>query len=409
MASLLTLVLIAVSAAAGTYGYAVREWRRAEAAVRDGRPDEANKHLGICLRLWPDSPEVHQLAARAARQSGDFVTAESHLNTCLRLENGASENTQLEFLLMRGQSGEIDEVAPLLMDYVERQHPDTKLILETIALVYIYHLRYGPAFYYLKRWIEHAPESAKAHHYRGWVLERMDQPKGALESYLHALELDPNLDRVRLRVAEMYLEEKQPLSALPHLKILLDRNPDRPESLARMGQCKFLQGEPIEARRLLERALPDMPKDSAVLLYLARLDMAEQQPVRAEERLRKALELDPSDTEAQFGLVTALQLQKRDAEAAAALAEYDRQRAQVERANKLLQEEARRQSRDPQSAYEIGALLLSIGHDRQGLHWMDEALNRDPNHRPTHQALAEYFEKNGNRERAAYHRRRLLK
>jgi Tfp pilus assembly protein PilF len=152
-----------------------------------------------------------------------------------------------------------------------------------------------------------------------------------------------------------------------------------------------------------------MPNDTGVLLYLARLDIAEQQPKRAEERLRKAMALDPSDTEAQFTLITALQMQRRDEEAAAALAEYNRQKAQVERVNKLLQDEARRQSRDPQAAFEIGALLMGIRHNRQGMHWLDEALNRDPHHRPTHELLADYFDKNGDRERAAFHRRRLLK
>jgi tetratricopeptide (TPR) repeat protein len=406
---LLGLIVLFALGAGGVYGYAVREWHRAVALVRNGRPAEAREKLNLCLRVWSNDPDVHRLAARAARQTGDYVTAESHLNTCLKLEKEATEDTQLEFLLMRAQTGEVEEVGPLLFGYVDRGHRDAELILESVALVYMYQLRYGPAYAALKRWGEVVPNSAKVHHFRGWVLERMDQPKLALDNYLRALELDPNLDRVRLRVAEMYLEDKQPLQALPHLELLLARDPNRPEAQARLGQCKFLQGQPVEARRLLEGAVDKMPTDSPVLLYLARLDIAEQQPARAEQRLRQALALDASDTEARFALVTALQLQKRDAEAAAALAEYDKQKDLLERANTLLQAEARRGSRDPQSAFDIGSLLLSIRHDRQALYWMDEALNRDPAHRPTHQALAEYFERQGDQGRAAFHRRKLLK
>jgi predicted Zn-dependent protease len=391
------------------YGYAVRQWRGAVAAVRDGRPDDARPKLATCLRVWPDDPAVHRLAARAARLTGEFAEAEAHLNTCLRLEHGASEDTQLEFLLMRAQTGEVEEVEPLLFGYVDRGHPDARMAVETVALSYMHNLRYGPAYAALKRWAEAFPDDPRVYHYRGWVLERMNQPQGALEDYLRAIDLDPELDKVRLRVAEMYLEDKDPQKALPHLDRLHQKTPDRPEVLARLGVCRFLEGQHPEARRLLERAVAHLPADPSVLLYLARLDMEDREPGQAEGRLRRALDVDPSDTEVRYALVTALQLQGKDQDATAHLGEYDRHKALLERANHLLQEEAKKPSsqRNPGPASEIGALLLQIGQHRQGLYWMDEALARDPEHRPTHQALAEYFEKRGDTERAAVHRKHL--
>lgn len=408
-----TLVLVVAAVLAGTaagfYGHAVREWRRAVVAVREGRPAEARDRLETCLRVWPNDPNVHRLAARAARQTGDFVAAESHLTTCLRLEGGASEDTQLEFLLMRALTGEIDEVSELLLGYVDRGHPDAQLVLETLSAVHMRHYRYGPAHYALRRWVEAFPEAAKPHHYRGWVLERMNQPKAALDDYLRGLELDPGMDQVRLRVAEMYLEDKQPLSALPHLELLQARMPDRAEVLARLGQCWYLQGRHAEARGLLERAIQQMPDDPGVLLYLGRLDVEEGQPARAEQRLRRALAADPSDTEVRYVLVRSLHLQGKEAAAAAEQAEYERHKALLERANHLLQEEARRPAapHDPAPATEIGGLLLQIGQDRQGLYWMDTALARDPGYRPAHQVLADYFERKGDTERAAAHRKFL--
>jgi tetratricopeptide (TPR) repeat protein len=403
------LSVLLVGGAGGFYGYAVWEWRGAVTAIREGRPADARKKLPLCLSVWPKDPDVHRLAARAARLTHDFPAAEEHLNICLKLEHGASEDTQLEFLLMRAQADEIDEVAPLLFAYVERRHPDSPMILETIALTYMYHLRYGPAHFALKRWVQEYPDSARAYHYRGWVLERMNQPKLALDDYLRALDLDPWLDRVRIRVAEMYLEDKDPLPALPHLEWVLRRDPDRPEALAALGQCRFLQGRHAEARQLLETAVVKLPDNAPILLHLARLDIADKQPARAEARLRRALAIDPADTEARYVLVTALQFQSKQAEAAAELAEHERHKVLLERANHLLQEEARHPSRDPRVAFEIGSLLLQIRQEKQGLYWMDEALTWDPTHRPTHQALAEYFEQKGDLERAAAHRRRLLK
>ena len=397
-------VAMAISA---VYGYGIWQWRRSVESLRAGKLANVPDQLRLYLTLWPDNPDVHRLAARVARMSGDFPLAEERLNNCLRMENGATEPTQIEFLLMRAQSGELDQVAQLLLVFADRGHPDGPMILETMSLTYMHNLQFGPATGTLGRWIELDPRNARAYHYRGWVLERMDQPISATEDYLKALELDPTLDRIRLRVGEMYLEDKDPLKALPHLNLLLQRDPNRPEAQARLGQCKFLQGELGEARRLLEQAVTQLPDDNAVLLCLARLDIADDQAVRAEQRLRHALTIDTSDTECRFTLLTALRMQGRDKDAADELAEYHRQKETLERANKMLQAEAKNPSQNAQAAYEIGSLLLKINHEKQGMHWMDEALGRDPNHRPTHEFLLQYFEKSGNETRAAFHRRRL--
>lgn len=402
------MAFIVFSALVGAlYGYGDWQWRHAVKEVQAGQPKEASLRIALCLRLWPRNADVQRLAARISRMTGDFPAAEDHLNNALKIENGATESTQLEFLLMRAQSGELDEVSQLLYAFVEREHPDSAMILETMTLTYMHNLQFGPAFVALNKWISIQAENARAYHYRGWVLERMDQPQKATEDYLQALELDPSLDRVRLRVGEMYLEDKDPLKALPHLNLLLERDPNRPEAQARLGQCRYLQGDLKEARRLLEMAVKNLPDDNPILLTLARLDIADDQPIAAEKKLRHALTIDTSDTECRFTLLTALRMQGRESDAAVELLEYQRQKDTLEKANKLLQSEAKFPSRNPQIAYEIGSLLLRIKHEKQGMHWMDEALARDPRHRPTHEFLADYFEKNGNPNRAAVHRRKL--
>src|SRR5262249_53021354 len=141
---------------------------------------------------------------------------------------------------------------------------------------------------------------------------------------MQAVELDPNLVPARLRVAELLLEDKQPLDALPHLEMLHAQFPEHPEVLARLGQCRFLQGQGDEARQLLLAARKGLPEDPLVLLYLARLELQEGRAVEAEEWLRRALKAAPADTEAHYALVSALQLQGRRKEAAEALQECEK-------------------------------------------------------------------------------------
>jgi tetratricopeptide (TPR) repeat protein len=390
----------------GLYAYALHQWHAAQAAVKAGRLAEAQRSLDFCLLIWPRSVPVHILAARAARLRGDFDGAEAHLNRCLKLQHGATEAIQLEFLLMRVQAGEEDEVASELLLYVDDNSPESPLILETLARAYMHNLRYGPAFASLSRWIAVAPDSAEPLRWRGWVLERLNDHEGALKDYKRALELDPDLVPVRLRLAEILLERSNPLEALPHLELLHRQFPDRPDVLARLGQCRFLQGEAEEARRLLEAAVEQIPNDSAVLLHLAKLEMQENHPAPAERWLRRALKVDPTDTEAQFTLVASLQAQGRWDEAKAALEQYQKDTALLKRIGRALQEEAEHPSTDPGTLFELGDVFLRT-NAHVGLYWLHRALQHDPEHQPTHKALAEYYESKGEPEKAAVHRRHL--
>lgn len=405
--ALVLVGLVLVAAVLAGVWYVRHQWRAAGAALAADRPDEARSRLAVCLYVWPRDPEVHLLAARAARLSGDLPAAEAHLNLCLKLHGGATEAVQLEFLLLRVQTGEVDQVSPALIDLVEQGHPESPIILETLARAYMHHLRYKPAYACLSRWTEIRPGAVKAYQLRGWVLERLNQDKSAAADYRRALELDPDLIPVRLRVAEMLLEDSQPQEALPHLERLYRQVPDRPEVLARLGTCRFLQGQPEEARRLMEAAVVSLPHDASLLIHLAKLDLQEERWAEAEQRLRQVLRADPSDTEALHNLALALQHQGRSDEAAEAQKEYQRYKAWVDRANKLLREVADSPTAGAADYTEIGELLLRVGRERVGLYYLHEALERDPVYQPAHKALAEYYDKKGDEEKAAAHRRRL--
>ncbi|HZT79835.1 MAG TPA: tetratricopeptide repeat protein [Gemmataceae bacterium] len=406
-ALVLAVLLTAGGAGAGFCVHVHRQWHAAEADVRAGRLEEAQARLGICLRVWPRDARVHLLAARAARLRGDFETAEAHLNQCIQLEGEAGEATQIEFLLMRVQRGEVDEVAPVLLNIVEDGHPEAPLILETLSRAYMHNLRYGPALRSLNLWIREAPDAATPYHWRGWVLERINDSRSAMKDYERALELDPDLFPARLRLAEMWLERSNPPEALPHLEYLMRQSPERPEVPARLGQCRLLQGKPEEARRLLEAAVEALPDDAAVRISLARLEIQQGRPEKAEPHLRHVLKSDPTDTDARFTLIACLQAQGRREEAAAAAAQYQKDTAMLKEANRLLQNEADRPTRDPDAAYKIGALFLRAGQERLGLYWLHQALERDAHHQPTHRTLAELYEQKGDRKNAAAHRRML--
>lgn len=405
--ALLLLVGLVAGAGLGLWRYSAYQWRAAQAALREDRPAEARERLNFFLTVMPRNPEVHLLAARAARLTNDLNAAEAHLNRCLQIQDGATEGVQLEFLLLRVQTGEVDEIAPVLVDTVQKGHPESRVILETLAAAYILRLRYKPAYACLSEWIELEPRRAKPYHWRGWVLERLNNHKSATADYHRALELDPDLLPVRLRVAEMLLEKKQAPEALPHLERLYRQAPDDPQVQARLGACRLLQGRTEEARQLMEAAVVHLPHDPALLVDLARLDMQAGHAPEAERRLRQVLASDPSDTEALYVLSSALQFQGRTEESAAALADYEQKRVLVDRINEMLKDVADSPTARAGDYAEIGRMFFQIGRDRFGLYWSERALEGDPANQTANRSLAAYYEKKGDTSRAADYRRRV--
>ncbi|MBX9624642.1 MAG: tetratricopeptide repeat protein, partial [Gemmataceae bacterium] len=359
------------------------------------------------LAAWPWSRETHRLAARAARLAGDLPAAEAHLNRAIGLAGGADDAVQLEFLLLRAQTGDLDGVAQSLFTLAEAGHPESPLILETLTRAYLLGQRYKLAYACASRWLELHPDAPKAYLLRGFALERLDNHKGAAQDYHRALAADPDHLIARLRVAEMLLEDKQAPEAEPHLERLLRQAPDHPQVRGRLGICRFLQGRPDEARRLMEDALPHLPRDATLLVTLAQLDIQEGRGADAEARLRAVLAADPADTEARFHLAAALRLQGKADAAAAELAAFERHRALADRAYKLLQDVPDKPAATAAEFSELGTVLLGQGKDRHGLSWLDKALEKDPNHPPTLRALAAYYEGKGNAKRAAGYRARL--
>jgi tetratricopeptide (TPR) repeat protein len=399
--------LVVLAAGGGVYAYARYQWRAAQADLAADRPAEAKARLGFCLRVWPNDPEVHLLAARASRLSGDLLAVEKHLNRCLEIQGGASGPVQLEFLFLRIQTGDLDEVSGMLTQAVEDGHPDRELILETLSRAYIHNLRFLLADAYLSRWIEIAPETARAYQFRGYVRERLNQPKMAADDYRKALELDPGLLPVRLRMAEMYMEDKQTPEAVAVLEPLYRERPDDPQVMARLGMCRFLEGQSEEARRLMEAALPAMPTDVGLLMSLAKLDLQDGRPADAEARLRVILKSDVSDTEARHQLVSALQQQGKTEEAAEQLKEHAKYKKVIERVHQLIQTMPEGTNRGAAECVQLGSLLLSVGRTREGLYWLDQAVSREPGNQAAHRAFAEHYERAGEPDKAANHRRQL--
>jgi tetratricopeptide (TPR) repeat protein len=401
-----TLVVV-FGAVLGTQIYAEYHLRVARHAARRFRLREAERHLGKCLTIWPNNYRANLLAGQTARRLGDFSTAERYLYRCLELSGRSEDEVMLERALLRAQRGEMDQMQPFLRQLVENDHLSSVLILEAMARGYIRAFRYGEGGYMLDLWLEREPDDPQAQFLQGWVREQVGPRQQAVDNYQRVLELEPDHDQARLRLANLLLERARPREALTHLEILAANQPNDVAILVSLAQCQLNVAQVEAGRKTLKRVLDDKPKFGPALLARAELALLDRQPAEAETYLRRAIEVEPTSYQARFLLFQALQQQEKDTEAARVQQELSRLEADIRRINVLLTERLNKTPNDPALLTEMGQILLRSGAGTEGVRWLYRALGQNQGYRPAHSALASHFEKTGDRTRAAEHRRAL--
>jgi predicted Zn-dependent protease len=416
LAALLTLTVLSLSVypllsfIEGRYLQPRRDYRLAVTALERRDFENARRHLARCLEARPNDAAYQFLAARAARRAGNLEEAEVHLFACQRLEEegGATPggDTRLEWALLQAQRGQLADVEGFLRARLREDHPDSLLIWETLSWELMWSGRYTEALDCLNRWLKRRPEDYEALVRRAWVAEHLFDIQAALDDYGKALSVDPKQDQVRLRVAEILVEKNQAAEVLEDLERLRARQPGN----MAVGLCWARALRQVnrfeEARNVLDSLLSSHPKDAQALSERGLLASAMNQPVEAERLLRLAADRDPANRQVNYNLYQCLERLNKKEEAQRVLAKQVRTDQQVKRMDQLIRG-VMKKPYDPALRYEVGMIFLRNNFTADGLRWLNSALTADPQHRPTHEALAEYYDTTGDKTQADYHRQFL--
>jgi tetratricopeptide (TPR) repeat protein len=401
---LLFLIVVAISVAVMPHLRAWYHLRAGRSALEHYRAEESRSHFNACLQVWPRRGSVHLLAARAARRACLYEEAAQHLEEAQRLL-GASEDVLLEWALLRAVSGHLDhEVEKFLWSRLRNSAAQGPLICEALAEGCLRTYRLRAAQLCLQAWLEDQPDNVQALWLRAAYWHAVHEFHKAAADYRRVVELDPERREAHGQLARCLLDLGQYPEALPHLEEACRRQPDDPNVRVFLARCLAELGHKDQAQQILDGVLSEHPKHGLALRQRGQQALREGQLAEAERWLQQALRVLPYDYEANSSLLECLQQQGESAKAQAQQERVEQLKKLLQRVREISAEQLPARPHDPALHCELGKLLLDLGRTDIGLNWLRSALEQNPRCRPAHAALAEYFQRQGDPDKAAYHR-----
>ncbi len=400
------MLVILISAGAGLAGihlWAGYHFRAAQSSLERYRSLEAQTHLRACLVVWPRHAEGLLMATRAARRLEAFEEAEQFLDR-YRAVRGEDDDLLLERVLLRAESGDVDQVSGLCRALVEQDHPATPLILEALAHSYMRLYRLGEAAACLKLWQDRQPDNFQAFFMEGLLHEQGGHAQAALESLSRAVRLDPEYEEARQHMAWFLVQQRRGEEALPHLEYLCQRQPDNLVIRVHLAQCRLQLGHEAEAVRILDAVLARQPDLPLALSERGKLAWQAGQVTEAETWLRQAAALQPGDYQTHYLFSQCLSQSGKMAEYKEELARVKQLEQDMRRLDQIVNGAMQQAPHNPALHYEAGMIALRGGAPADALRWWRNAIKEDPKYAPAHLALAYYYHQAGDNARATHHR-----
>ena len=404
---LLAGALLTVAAVVlGRQAWAYSEFRAAQREAARYKLDAAQAHLTECLKIWGAQSSVWALAGQIARRREAYDEAERYLVEAQKRSGGvAGEDVLLERVLLQAQ---LDPDAKLeyLRSLVLADHPQSALIMEAMTRGFLRKNRYSDAGFVLEKWLERTPDDVFALFCRGWVRDQLGPRVQAIDDYQRVLELDPDHDEARLRLARLLIEMARPSDALATARPLAAKHGGEPKILVLLAECEAAVGNRAAAEAAARAALAIDPAFDDALAVLGATLFDAEQFAEAERALREAVRIRPSHYQAHLTLHRLLVATGRTGEAAKVKVTLDQMARDITRMRDIFALEFAKTPKNAALYREVGAIFLRAGEVAKGLQWLTDAEKLDPDSPDVHRDLAAAYARLGNRERAEYHKRK---
>jgi len=377
---------------------------RAERALAEYDFTEGRRRLERCVRFCPGDLDLRLLAARTARRDGDLDTARRHLDAYYR-EAGRqpSDAAALERQLATAQQGGVHEVVKDLLEAIEIHHPQTELILESLAMGCVSNYQLGEARFWIDELQERSPKNAIGRLLKAQTTDTQGHREKAI-SLLRELTADyPKYYKARQSLADILFKSQRYREAIEEYQALLQQRPEELMPLLGLASSYDRLGD-SGAASLMQQLRERFPDNSEALLECGRHFLGRGNPAEAEPIFRKAAEMAPFDHDVHREFAVCLEQLGKSEESKQHLERFRQIEADLILLEKTLDELAKRPN-DSGLRRKAGEICLRNGQQSEGLRWLYGTLDHVPDDRLTHQMLADYWTAHGDTRRAADHLR----
>jgi tetratricopeptide (TPR) repeat protein len=375
----------------------------AHLAAMDGRTHAAVTHLKYCENIDAEHGDVMLLAARVARMAQTWQRVQEVLEHYWTLY-GDTEPLTLERLLLKAAQEETDPVADLLKNRMSQGGDTARLCRQALVSGYIREFRYTDAQAMIEVWLTEVPGDPLANLLQGRLEEQLFKYQEASETYSAIVAQIPSHHEARLRLVIVLMQQRRADEALIHLQVLREGLPDSSEVAVQWAAALRQVGRTDAAIQALDEALVKYPNSSAALTERGTLALNAGDDAPAAEFLANAIRIEPGAIGTRNLYIVALTRLGRTDETARELTTVKTLTIDSDRLTELIQGPLQKQPNDPNPPYEIGGIALRAGQPSEAIRWFQTALKRNPNHGPSHTALAVIHHEMGNAVLATQHR-----
>jgi tetratricopeptide (TPR) repeat protein len=301
--------------------------------------------------------------------------------------------------LRSARDGDFARAQPLLKQALGR-NPDDAETAEALARGYL--AADDPqAAAYLARWARLRPDQPEPVRLRLEFNRKHKQRDEAFADGRRLLEFEPNNQQLSRTVMNLGFSIGRFEEAEQLCRECLRRQPGDTGLLVMLAEIRRARGDLPDSAAVLDPLIKDHPKLTAALLLRATVFDESGEPEKAVPLLREVMAGDPKRrAAAAYRLSLALEHAGRPDEARAALAEL-RRLQDID----TFAEAIRTQPDNLDLRVRLAESLLADGNTQDGLSLLGAVLAIDGRFRPAHRALAAHYEKQGQPDKAAEHRR----
>ncbi|MDX1968512.1 MAG: hypothetical protein SFV23_15145 [Planctomycetaceae bacterium] len=352
---------------------------------------------------WPRGELAFQ-QARLARQLGrpeEFASAMREAQAA----GYSSDGLRRELILQQAQVGELKPLEQHLGEWL-LEGEDLPAICEAYVSGCIQQYRIPEAHQVLDLWQKDFPDDPQPRFLRGRLFEHQYDLERAQAEFSQALEIAPRYAPAAFNLGRILVSRQQLEPALRAYRQAAALLAEPQPALVGIARCQRGLGDPAAARTTMEHALA-RPSDQLEDAYryvgersetalaqapaeMAQLEIEAGNDAAAVKWLEQALQAYPQDWKLRYTYSTTLQRLGRQEDAEQEAQQSDRSRVAMESCDRLFDALGKNPA-DVEARYHIGCVLLEHLSTNQGLVWLNSVLTFDPQHRPTHARLAEYF------------------